>query len=304
MHWRLRGLAATAAVLALALAAGSLTACGDFDETGGASSPAAEAQSLSPSPSPIDAAGMSEEDLAALVTTAMGQVAEAAETAATAADSAAAGGEASDDEVAQAVTAAKNAEQLVDYAASALSAYSSQYAAFAEPVAAEAEQLRMYLTDMDEELGTFIEYAEAGDAGAEELAAAAQEAAAGARTAADQLLEKTREWDAARAAARAELIAAAGALKPAEASATAAEALQSAGAFLQALNDALQSTGLTKAKLDAALQAGADAAAGCKAQGGQLAKLGERIEGVMGLLAAGDLPKVKELLPEIESLFP
>jgi chromosome segregation ATPase len=206
--------------------------------------------------------------------------------------------------VAQVVVSAENAEQLIAYADSVLDAYASEYAAYADALLDEMEQMNQYLMDIDEELGTLIEYAESAEATAEQLSAAAQEAASGAQTAAEQLSASAQQWASDLSAARSEWEAAARATEPTDIAKTRAGALQSARVYLQTIGDTLTSGQLTKQSLQDVYAASANAVASLKAQGGQLAQLGAEIEGLTGMLASGQVPQAKAKLPEIESLFP
>lgn len=304
------GLVALATVLALALAGGTIVGCGDPDP-GASTSPSPEASTAattsptpSPSPTPLDASNMSEEELAKAVEASMQQTAQATEEAAQVAADVSADGTVSADEAAQLVVSAQNAWQLVGYAGSVLGAYTAEYGAYADALLSEMEQMTMYLMDIDEELGTLIEYAQSAEATAEDLAAMAQETAATAKTTAGQVVAQAAKWASELAAARSTWEAAARDIKATKGADTRAGALQMAGVYLETLNSALLSGKLTAADLQSIYQASANAVAGLKAQGGQLAKLGAAVESLTAMLAKGDLPQVKAKLPEIESLFP
>jgi hypothetical protein len=305
------GLVALATVLALALTGGTIVACGD---TAPNASPSPEESAASPattvtptpavSPSPPDTANMSEEELAKAVETSMQQTAQATKEAAQVAADVSADGTVSEDEAARLVASAQNAWQLVGSTNTVFQAYLSEYGAWADALAAEMEQMTMYLTDVDEELGTLIEYAQSAEATADDLASMAKETATTAKGTADQIVAQTEQWASKLAAARATWQAAARDVKPTKGADTRAGALQMAGVYLETLNQTLKDGTLTKTELQSIYQASANAVAGLKAQGGQLAKLGVAVEDLTEMLAGGDLPQVKAKLPQIESLFP
>jgi hypothetical protein len=307
------GLVALAAVMALALAGGTIVACGGSGPDTSAS-PTPEASTSSPaatvtptptvSPSPLDTANMSEEQLAKAVETSMLQTAQATREAAQVAADVSADGTVSKDEAAQLVASAQYAWQLVGSTNAVFQAYLSQYGAWADALTSEMEQMTQYLMDVDEELGTLIEYAQSAEATAENLAAMASETAATAKTTADQIAAQTQQWASKLAAARATWEAAARDIKATKGADTRAGALQMAGVYLETLNRSLRDGKLSNATLQSIFQASANAVASLKAQGGQLAKLGAEVESLTVMLAKGDLPQVKAKLPQIESLFP
>jgi hypothetical protein len=305
------GLVALAAVMALALAGGTIVACGGSGPDTSASptpeaSTSAPAATVTPTPSvsPLDTANMSEEELAKAVEASMLQTAQATREAAQVAADVSADGTVSKDEAQQLVASAQNAWQLVGSTNAVFQAYLSQYGAWADALTSEMEQMTQYLMDVDEELGTLIEYAQSAEATAEGLSAMAAETAATAQTTADQISAQTQQWASKLAAARATWEAAARDIKATKGADTRAGALQMAGVYLETLNRSLRDGKLSNATLQSIFQASANAVASLKAQGGQLAKLGAEVESLTVMLAKGDLPQVKAKLPQIESLFP
>lgn len=183
------------AVAVLAIVAGGLAVSLAFflgressDEAGGGEPAATTTTTLAPD----ELAGLTEEELAALVNTVLAQVEEStAAVEAAAADAAAAE---SETETVEVVVSAEDLDELVAYAESLVDYYVATYGEYANAALAELQAIQGYLTAVSVATDEILALLASGEAGASDVAAEVQARVAAMSTSAGQLTGAADQW--------------------------------------------------------------------------------------------------------------
>ena len=269
------------------------------------SSSPASGVSSSPSPSASGTTGMSEQELAGAAEQAAADAAAATSTAADTMSAVAADGQVSADDVQQVKAAIDRAEQLIGTANSLLENYQDEYAVYAASTQDELQQLTEYLTDIDEELGTLAGALQEGQTSGQALVDALNETADRAGSSSEQLASQASKWAVATTTAIKSQLASAHEAVATQIADTRTGALESAAAYVKALSAAIAAgSQTTQQQLNDVYSAGANAVAGLKAQGGQLAAIATQVQSLTEKLASGELPQVRTQLAKLQGMLP
>jgi hypothetical protein len=269
--------------------------------------------SVAPPPTPaVETVTLTEEELAALIDSAVISATTTTGQCTTAAAESTADGAVTAEEVAYIYDYYYDAYELIAYALELAYAYEDLYGELAE------ESLAL-LQAIEEDLSTLEDSLEAIDAALQEISlalqqgqAAAQEtvakletAAQNANTAVVEIQTQAQPW---LAGLQAEIEARATALlalQPLAVPADRQAAIQSLFDYVDSIRNALADNKLSQAELANIAQLGANAVAGLNAHGGpQLQQLSSSIGELTGQLARGQLPTAKASLATFEAALP
>ncbi len=271
--------------------------------------PAAKAPTAAPTPTPINAVTMSEEELAALIDQAVAEAVTLTQASSTATTSATADGTITLQEAAALVVYAANAEQAIAEAEELIDAYYGLYADLAAETLAVLQAIDQDLAAMANSLATLdATLAEINKALSQGLALAQQTitqlntAVKNASDKAAQAQAKAQSWAKSLPADRDKRAAAVLGVKPTQIANDRASALLSAFDYVDAVRQAMGDNKITKAELVKIAQLGANASAGLKAQGGPaLQQIPSSIDKLTGQLARGQVPQAKAGLGSLEA---
>ncbi|OQY18783.1 MAG: hypothetical protein B6I35_12540 [Anaerolineaceae bacterium 4572_32.2] len=265
-----------------------------------------------PTPSSEEYTSMSEEELAALIDKAVNEAVAATEEAAAETESATTDGSLSQEEVQAIEETLALAEEAIALAEELIYVYSDLYVALAQEalvVLQETEQLLAETTKLIAAITEIlIDVDQILDQGAQvtpetidELAALAEAAEANAA----KIQTQYATWFDDLLAEFDERAAAALAIPPTEIATNRREAINSAYDYIEAVTSSLADNKISAQELSALTQAGANASASLKAQGGpQLQNLVASLNDITAKIVQGQLPDIQGLLATLQAALP
>lgn len=287
----------------------------------------ADAAQISLEPTPTEAAGeqptipppssdeyvtMTEEELAALIDETVNEAVAATQDAATTAETSASDGTLTQDEVQTVEVVLADAEEAIALAEELIYAYADLYVELAEEtlvVLQEVEQLLAETTELVIAITAVVEDADQMlDQGIEVSAETIEQLVALAEAAGVNAAEIQVQAEGWLEDLQAELegrATAALAIQPTEIATDRRGAISSAYDYIETVRGALVDDKISQLELSAIAQAGANASASLKAQGGpQLQNLAGSLDDITARIAKGQLPDVQGLLGTLEASLP
>ncbi|NPV87368.1 MAG: hypothetical protein HPY45_15320 [Anaerolineae bacterium] len=265
-----------------------------------------------PSPTPVDAYTLSEEELAAIIDQSVNEAISAYETATAATQQAYQDGSLSSEELEAAYYAYAYAEDEIEAALALADEYLALYAELGEETIA-------LLTAIEEDLSAMASAAEAASATLNEIYANVQagvqvtqqnieqlqqqveQAAANAQ----QMHEQAGAWQTTVKNEISRFEQQFGSLQPNQIAADRLGSIQMCKDYLATVRSALQDNKLTRDEMNVIAQLGANASASVKQfQAPEMANLANKIEGMTHQLSRGELPQARGGLGEIERSIP
>ena len=270
---------------------------------------ASKVPTVVPTPTPIDYATMSEEELAALIDQVVAEAVVLTQQSSTASTSATTDGTITQQEVAALVAYAMNAEQAIAYAEEMIDAYYGLYADLATETLAVLQAMDQDLAAMEDSIATFnATLTEINKALSQGLALVEQTltklniAAKNANDKAAQAQAKVQNWAKGLSADLDKRATAALAVKPTQIASNRQGAILSAFDYVDAVRQAMGDDKITVTELTQIAQLGANASAGLKALGGpSLQQVSGSIDMLTSQLARGQVPQAKAGLGSLEA---
>lgn len=271
--------------------------------------PTAKVPTAAPTPTLVNPATMSEEELAALINQAVAEAATATQTSSAATTSAIADGTITLQEAAALLVYAANAEQAIAEAEELIDAYYGLYAELAAETLAVLQAIEQDLAAMASSMATLdATLAEINKALAQGLALAQQtitQLNAAVKNASDKAAQaqvKAQNWIKSLPTDLDKRATAALGMKPTQIANDRVSALLSAFDYVDAVRQAMGDNKITQAELVKIAQLGANASASLKAQGGPaLQQIPGSIDKLTGQLARGQVPQAKAGLGSLEA---
>jgi hypothetical protein len=253
----------------------------------------------------VDAYSLSEEELAALIDTAVSEAVTASEVASDSTTEATADGTVSTEEVETVTVYVDGVEQAIAYAEELIAAYEDLYGAYAEEaldLLAEVEQDLETIAQSSAEIAAIVEQgSEAASAAAAQLNAAAEQAqtkAAEAQAKVASLTQKVQAQIQAREQMTLQTM-------PTEIAANLADAIRQLYAYFDGVEAAFRDRKIDPAELQNLAQLGANASASLKQHGGaQLSGFSDKINALNSQLARGQWNQAQRSLPEFKRVMP
>jgi DNA repair exonuclease SbcCD ATPase subunit len=253
----------------------------------------------------VDTSTMSEEELAAAIEAAVAEAMVATQAATAATTTATGDGAVSGDETVTVEVSVAGAEEAIALAEALIAAYDETYGAYASETLATLDEIEGDLEAIAESTETIAGILEEGSEAASAAVAELQAAAAAASANAAQAQAQAQNWQATLQAELESRAANALATQPSQVAGDRQAAIQSALGYVETVRTGLADGAISQGELSQIAQAGANASAGIKAQGGpQLQPVAGSIENLTAQIARGELPQAKGNLDALDASLP
>jgi len=254
---------------------------------------------------PVDTSTLSEEELAALIDAAVAEAVAATTEATTAMTAATSDGTISSEETVNMNVTLAGTEEAIATAEALIMAYSDIYGAYASETLSTLEEIEEDLNTIAEGVELMMQILEQGD---EVASAAIQQILAAvevANVSAAEIQAQSEGWLETLQAELENRAAAALAVQPTNIATDRQGAIQSVSQYLETVRSSLADNRISQGELSAISQAGANASASIRAQGGpQLQNLAGSIDAMTRQIARGEVPQAKGNLSALEASVP
>lgn len=257
-----------------------------------------------PSPTPADTVTMSEEELAALIDTAVNEAVAASEAATDATEAAAEDGSISEEEIEELEALLMVATYTIEAANALIMDYYGLYAAYAEEALFLLTEIEQDLEYMAESMAIITAIVEQGAEAATAAITQLEEAAAQAAISFVEAQQLSQTWGTQLQRELQARVDAALAVPASQIATDRQSAILSVEAYIESVRSSLADSVITAEELARVSLDGANATASLKAQGGrQLESLVDPINSLTADLARGNIPQAKSSVSSLEAGF-